>query len=192
MVDLILFDFSKAFDLVNHDILLTKLSQLGIGGPLFQWITDFLKGRTMRVVVGGEESSPTGVTSGVPQGSVLGPVLFLIYINFVANNFTCKHKIFPDDLKIYLKLNLNASSILPDLSVMQRDIDLLVSRAESWGLKINSDKTVALRFSRGTMPNPAPCYYMNGSPIHFVDSLSDLGLLIDTFKVPPAYSSNCQ
>ena len=70
----------------------------------------------MKEVVSGEESSPIGVTSGVLQGSVLGPVLFLIYINCIVKNFTCKYNIFADDLKMNLKLNLNASSILLDLS----------------------------------------------------------------------------
>ena len=70
----------------------------------------------MKLVVGEQESSPIIVTSGVPQGSVLAPVLFLIYINFVVKNFTSKYNIFADDLKIYLKLNLNASFVLPDLS----------------------------------------------------------------------------
>ena len=67
-------------------------------GSLLEWMTNFLRGRTMKVVVGGEESSPIVVTSP----SVLTPVLFLIYMNFVVENFTCKYNIFADDLKIYI------------------------------------------------------------------------------------------
>lgn len=85
-------------------------------------------------MVGGSESDSTHVTSGVPQGSVLGPTLFLIYINFVAHGLTCKYKIFADDLKIYQKINKTTPSLtLLDIASVQRDVDLLVSRAESWG-----------------------------------------------------------
>ena len=155
MVDLILFDFSKAFDLVNHDILLTKLSQIGIGGSVLLWIREFLRGRTLKVVVGGEASPPVSVGSGVPQSSVLGPTLFLFYI-FITPDFSCKYKIFADDLKIYLKTDFSSSYTLHNLSYMQRGIDLLVSETKSWRLKINTDKTVAIRFCRGPHPFQDP------------------------------------
>ena len=92
----------------------------------------------------GKENSPIGVTSGVLQGSVLGPVLFLIYINCIVENFTCKYNIFADDSKMNSKLNLNASFILLDLSWCPE-------------LKINLDKIVAFRYSHSTVPNPPPC-----------------------------------
>ena len=83
MVDIIFFNFSKAFDVVNHFLLLTKLRALGISETILTWIKHFLCGRKMQVLVSGSSSKPRDVLSGVPQGSVLGPVLFLIYVNLM-------------------------------------------------------------------------------------------------------------
>ena len=102
VVDLVFFDFSKAFDVVNHAIMLIKLKSLGVSDYFLDWINAFLTDRTMGVAVGGEESGSRPVGSGVPQGSVLGPILFLIYVNFIASGITCSFKIFADDLKLYL------------------------------------------------------------------------------------------
>ena len=80
-IDAILLDFSKVFDKVDHEGLLLKLEHLGIRGPLLNWVRSFLIGRDQRVVVDGVSSSPTEVLSGFPQGTVLGPLFFLVYIN---------------------------------------------------------------------------------------------------------------
>ena len=103
-VDLILFDFSKAFDVVSHNILMVKLTHLGIDRGLVTWIEAFLVGRSMTVSVGSSHSNFRPVRSGVPQGSVLGPLLFLLFVNHIAARLTCDYKIFADDLKIYMKL----------------------------------------------------------------------------------------
>ena len=102
-VDSILLDFSKAFDKVHHHSLLKKLNYFGISGPLHQWIQDFLIGREQTVIINGTKSTPITVNSGVPQRTVLGPLLFLIYINDLPNciNSGTKVRLFAYDCIIY-------------------------------------------------------------------------------------------
>ena len=100
-LDVIYLDFKKAFDSVPHQRLLQKLEAYGITGKLHQWLSDFLIGRQQRVVIGQDSSEWTTVKSGIPQGSVLGPVLFVIFINDLPNAINSAVKIFADDTKIY-------------------------------------------------------------------------------------------
>ena len=103
-VDAVYLDFSKAFDSVPHRRLLHKLHEYGIRGMLLEWIKDFLSDRTQFVSINNERSSHIKVTSGVPQGSVLGPTLFIYYINDLPEKTDCKVKIFADDSKVYQEL----------------------------------------------------------------------------------------
>ena len=121
-IDAILLDFSKAFDKVHHTSLLKKLKFFGISGPLHQWIQDFLIGREQTVIVNGSKSSSITVNSGVPQGTVLGPLLFLIYINDLPNciNIGTKVRLFADDCIIYRTIKTEKDS-----EVLQRDLDEL-------------------------------------------------------------------
>ena len=100
-VDVTFVDFSKAFDRVPHGRLLTKLSAYGISGKVFSWIQDFLVGRTSRVRVNDATSESMNCSSGVPQGSVLGPVLFKIYVNDLPENIPVDCLLFADDLKLW-------------------------------------------------------------------------------------------
>ena len=102
-VDLLYFDFRKAFDTVPHYRLLTKLRNYGIVGQCLDIIQNFLSDRTMSVLVGGKESEIKYVTSGVPQGSVLGPLLFVLFVNDLPENVRNSLKLFADDLKIIAK-----------------------------------------------------------------------------------------
>ena len=109
--DLILLDFSKAFDKVRHSKLLWKLDQYGIRGNALNWIYAFLGNRSQSVVLEGEESDLVPVTPGVPQGSVLGPILFLIYINDLPDQIVSQVRLFADDTAVYLTTG-NISSII--------------------------------------------------------------------------------
>jgi hypothetical protein len=99
-IDAIFVDFSKAFDLVSHGRLLAKIANSGVDARVVVWIREFLLGRTQRVRVRGELSEEVRVTSGLPQGSVLGPLLFLAYINDIVQNIKSTIRLFADDCVI--------------------------------------------------------------------------------------------
>lgn len=180
-VDLILFDFAKAFDVVSHPILLSKLSCLGIDTRLIYWIEDFLSGRTMSVSVKGAYSSPRPVRSGVPQGSVLGPILFLVFINHIASHLSCQYKIFADDLKLFMRVNFSTTELYRrSIDHCQSDISKLENTASSWGLRLNQEKCATIRFQRKACTAPPPEYFISGTKIKVVDSHPDLGVLIDS------------
>ena len=134
--DAIFLDFSKAFDPVPHERLLLKLKCHGIDGSLLHWLSNFLTDRKQRVVVRGTHSSSTCVTSGVPQGKILGPILFLIYVNDMSFNFSSTLRMFAHDTKVYREL----SGIAKDSEAMQLDVDQLLSWASKWQLRFNPDK----------------------------------------------------
>ena len=121
-IDAILLDFSKAFDKVDHEGLLLKLDYLGINGPLLKWARSFLIGREQSVVVEGMESIPSTVISGVPQGTVLGPLFFLVYINDISKGLSkgTKIRLFADDSLLYRTIESPS-----DTAILQKDLDTL-------------------------------------------------------------------
>ena len=175
IVDLILYDFSKAFDMVSHAVLLQKLRCIGLRGTILTWLQEFLTGRTMQVLVKGTLSSPKDVRSGVPQGSILGPVLFLIYINHLAVQLECQYKIFADDLKMYMCVS--KSDI--DIPRFQSDINLLHATATSWGLSMNFKKCAAMRFQRRFHAPLRPDYFLKDELLPWTHSHTDLGVTVD-------------
>ena len=118
--DLILLDFSKAFDKVNHLKLLYKLQLHGIQGQTLGWIESFLIGRTQCVVLDGDSSTELPVSSGVPQGSVLGPILFLLYINDLPDNIQSNVRLFADYTAVYLTVQGQE-----DADILQADLNIL-------------------------------------------------------------------
>ena len=179
-VDLVLFDYSKAFDVVCHKVLLRKLQLLGIDGKLLSWISSFLSDRTMQVCVDGNISNPRSVDSGVPQGSVLGPLLFLIYINFVGSKLSCTYKMFADDLKLFASVAHTSVTSYPRTdAALQHDINVLHMTSLSWGLRMNTAKCAVLRFSRKFAGQSQPSYMLDGSPLPVHHSQRDLGVLVD-------------
>ena len=118
-VDILYLDFCKAFDTVPHYRLLAKLEKYGIKGKTLDIIRDFLSDRTMRVVVGGDKSATRKVTSGVPQGSVLGPLLFVLYINDLPDGLLNYVKLFADDVKL-IGNAANSEAVKHDLEVLEK------------------------------------------------------------------------
>ena len=142
--DAIFMDFSKAFDKVSHSSLLYKLKRAGINDQTVGWIKPLLSLQSQSVVVDGENSDFVSVTSGVPQGSVLGPILFLIFINDLPNYTRHSNvRLFADDTVIYLTITCTQ-----DANKLQYDLNRLESWAREWLMDFNLDKTYVLRFSR--------------------------------------------
>ena len=171
-IDVIYLDFRKAFDSVSHPLLLYKLKSYGITGNILEWIHDFLDSRTQRVKVGNELSEPAEVLSGIPQGSILGPILFTIFINDLPDKINNPCKIFADDTKIY--------SLSTKNSTLQTDINLLVEWSETWKLYFNGTKCKVLHIGKN---NPGTQYNMkidvNTTDITKCEEEKDLGVIFD-------------
>jgi len=140
-IDTIYLDIKKAFDTVPHKRLLHKLEGYGIGGEILEWVADFLKNRRQRVVVKGEESTWENVTSGIPQGSVLGPVLFIIYINDMPDTLKSVCKIFADDSKIYQFVSSPSDQL-----TLQEDLLSLCDWSEKWLLEFSIPKCKSVNY----------------------------------------------
>lgn len=134
-IDMAILDFSKAFDTVPHNKLLNKLESYGINGNINKWLTEFLTNRNMRVVVEGEHSKYVHVESGVPQGTVLGPLLFLCHINDLPNSVKSQVRLFADDCLLYRQIKT-----ANDHQILQEDLAKLESWADTWGMKFNAKK----------------------------------------------------
>ena len=141
-IDAILLDFSKAFDKVDHEGLLLKLDHLGIRNSLLSWIRSFLIGRTQKVLVEGKASNPKPVISGVPQGTVLGPLFFLIYINDISEGLSkgTKLKLFADDSLLY-RIIRSAKDVL----ALQNDLNLLQAWEIEWKMEFHPGKFQLIR-----------------------------------------------
>lgn len=145
-VDVIYLDFAKAFDKVPYKRLYKKINSHGIGGKALSWVKEWLTDRRQRVGVNKVYSSYTGVTSGVPQGSVLGPILFLIYINDIDVGLVSKLSKFADDCKLYRPVVNNN-----EMKTLQEDLDKIHKWSETWQMKFNVDKCATLHLGHGNM-----------------------------------------
>ena len=170
-VDAIYLDCQKAFDTVPHKRLLGKLEAYGISGKVLAWIKSFLTGRTQCVVVKGVLSDFLQVWSGVPQGSVLGPVLFLIYINDLLVGITSCGKLFADDSKLFRRLR--KSSSLADQEALQEDLIKLQEWSRTWLLKFNESKCKVMHIGRS---NPLYDYQLNAKTLETTAVEKDLGV----------------
>ena len=162
-------DFSKAFDTVLHRKLLHKLSHYGIIGPLHQWLTTFLTRRTMRVVLEGTSSEKTSVDSGVPQGTVLGPLLFLLHINNLPNCVKSRVRLFADECLLYREINT-----FQDHRTLQQDLRQLEEWAKDCGMKFSPTKCYILSIN----PNTSFYYQLSNSISKHVENNPYLGILL--------------
>ncbi len=171
--DTIIMDFSKAFDKVSHDRLLYKLDRAGIDPQTSAWVKSFLSMRTQKVVIDGEESDAVPVTSGVPQGSVLGPILFLVYIDDMPK-YT-KHsqvRLFADDTIVYLTITNK-----DDCQNLQEDLKRLEVWEKEWLMEFHPAKCHVLRISRKKNTATFP-YSLHGQVLTEVKSAKYLGVTI--------------
>ncbi|MCG7874753.1 MAG: hypothetical protein JAY78_00305 [Candidatus Thiodiazotropha taylori] len=146
-VDAVLLDFSKAFDKVSHQRLGIKLDHYGIRGKLLQWIKSFLANRMQQVLVEGHTSTPAPVTSGVPQGTVLGPLLFLIYINDLPLEVSSTTRLFADDSLLYRRIRSPK-----DAQILQEDLNRLQDWEKKWQMSFNPTKCEVIRITRKRNP----------------------------------------
>ena len=169
-IDVIYFDFEKAFDRVPHKRLVIKLKGYGVQGNLLRWIENFLSNRVQKVLVNGEESNPAPVTSGIPQGSVLGPILFSIYINDLPDVVGNTVKLFADDTKLY-----SVVDSVERKEDLQMDINNLSKWSKEWLLSFNKNKCKHMHF--GTSFHSA--YSIENEIIRTETKEKDLGIIID-------------
>jgi hypothetical protein len=172
-------DFARAFDSVCHSKLIYKLSSLGITGSLLAVLTSYLDNRTQQVRIQNTLSKSVLIKSGVPQGSVLGPVLFVIYINELSNLFpdSVKSKYFADDAKMYSEIRCNA-----DLDNFQKSLDVLSTWANSWQLSIAVNKCCTMNITSNNKLNfdSERCNSVDDVALNNVDLIRDLGVLVDS------------
>ena len=172
--DLILLDFSKAFDKVNHSKLIWKLHQYGIRGNALSWIQAFLGNRSQTVVIEGEESGSVPVSSGVPQGSVLGPILFLVFINDLPEKLSSQVRLFADDTAVYLTIGG-----LDDGTVLQNDLDKLSLWESQWDMEFNPSKCQVVRVTTARKAINT-VYTLHGQILEVVTSAKYLGVDISS------------
>ena len=168
-------DFAKAFDSISHQKLCQKLQGYGVGGKLLDWINDFLRGRSQCVRVGNGISSNLPLISGIVQGSCIGPLLFVIYINDIVNMFDsdCTCKLYADDMKLYSRIRTNDCKLK-----FQECLDRLTEWSNIWQLKISYQKCAIMNIGANCLSSDST-YCLGQQPLATVKVAKDLGVLID-------------
>ena len=185
-VDVVYLDYSKAFDSVPHRRLISKLEAYGVRGNLSLWLSNFLTNRFQRVVVNGSQSDWVNVQSGVPQGSVLGPLLFILYVSNVPDLIESNLKMFADDTKIYSVIKSFHDSLK-----LQHDINKLMQWSSVWLLRFNAAKCKVMQIGNSL---PASYTMYNGTTnvstdLELVNEEKDLGVWCTSDLKP---SLHCQ
>ena len=169
-LDVIYLDFAKAFDKVPHKRLIKKLEAHGISGNVSRWIKNWLKDRRQRVNINGKTSNWADVLSGVPQRSVLGPLLFLIYINDIDDGIISKIWKFADDTKICKNIKNER-----DVEILRKDLEQLYKWSEDWQMLFNLDKCVVIHMGN---KNKKCLYELGGQKLKSVEPERDLGIIV--------------
>ncbi len=179
-IDVAYLDFRKAFDLVSHKHLLYKMSKYGITNQTLNWIGAFLHQRSQKVVVRGATSESFAVTSGVPQGSVLGPILFLIFINDLPLEVISPLSLFADDSKVFSKIvsnkNLKKCNNENGNLKLQNDLNTIAGWAKKWKVEFNVDKCKIMHIGNQNLKHT---YTMDGTNLTTTREERDLGVVID-------------
>ena len=177
---LVSLDFSAAFDTVNHKGLIFKLKSVGVGGSILSILSEFLTDRQQRVVVDGSFSSYSRVYSGVPQGSVLGPLLFILYTSDMWFDITNKILAYADDTSLYAHITSPAMR-LGIADSLTEDLNKIQAWCLQWGMKLNPSKSKEMIVSRSRTRFPEhPNLSINGALVNQVDRLKLLGVTLDS------------
>lgn len=169
---LVFCDISKAFDRVWHKGLIFKLSQHGFSHSITNWISSYLSLRTQKVCVGGSFSQEKHIKAGVPQGSVLGPLLFLLYINDISDSLSSTTRLFADDSSLAVSSDNN--NIIED--TLNNDLNLLSNWAEKWLVKFNPLKTEVMYCSLSKQIRNLPTLFFQDTQLGFTDNHKHLGV----------------
>lgn len=169
-IDAIFIDFAKAFDRVPHFRLIHKLNAMNLSPGVIDWIKDFLSDRSQSVIINKNASAPVSVKSGVPQGSVLGPILFLMYINDLHFNIASSIRLFADDCVIYRPIKSPRDHI-----ILQDDLNVISDWCTTWLMQINTDKTKAQTFTKRRRV-VLHTYFIGNDAIEHVSSIKYLGV----------------
>ncbi len=146
-------DLTKAFDKVWHEGLIFKIEKYGIKGNLLKWLTSYLTYRKQKVVINGNSSDIKCLKAGVPQGSVLGPLLFLFYINDLCKNVLSEDFMFADDTSLVKQLRNNMHHAV---SIINKDLEAIYDWWKQWLVMVNPTKTVYILFSSKISPSLVP------------------------------------
>ena len=169
-------DVSKAFDKVYHKGLLHKLEQLGICGKLLKWLESYLTNRKQRVVINGKMSDPKSINASVPQGSILGPLLFLVYVNDLVDDLQTTPYLFADDTS--LLATINPRDPVSTFSDINNDLCTLSNWANQWRVTFNASKTVYMIISNKSRAPRYPDLFLHGEKLTKVTSHKHLGVTL--------------
>ena len=165
-------DISKAFDRVWHKGLIYKLKKSGISGNLLKWFENYLTGRSQRVVINGCNSDWLPINAGVPQGSILGPLLFLIFINDIITDIHAIIKLFADDTSLYLVVD----NPIETAEILNSDLNKIHEWSKKWLVKFNPNKTETMVISKKIIKPDNPALKMGRHELYTVDSHKHLGV----------------